>query len=216
MLHVFNAAQRIAQNLGHAGPPTIAIDANWVGFRGAPTSDSVSYTVAVIGALKSAGFNVIVVFDPPIRHYTKVASIRRAGERERARADAYHGRVETMRISEDLLKDTLSANEREELEKKRNQLQSKIKSAENKASSQSLLPPDFRIQVVEEMSKRIPSTDGISVVQHCTGAYQADSKICQSESESESKRESESERVCVRERRERESESKRASERASE
>ena len=40
-LHLFNAAKLIAENWGRAGPPTVPIDANWVGFRGAPTSDVV-------------------------------------------------------------------------------------------------------------------------------------------------------------------------------
>jgi len=144
LFHVFNAAKHLAEKWGQEGTPTIAIDANWVGFRGSPTSDAVAYTIAVIAALRMVGFNVVVVFDPPYRHHTKVASIRRVGERERARADAYHGRIESMRISEELLKDSLSADERKELEEKRDSLQSKVKSAENKASSQTLLPPQHR------------------------------------------------------------------------
>jgi len=76
LLHVLNAAKCLSAKWEQLVSPTIIIDANWVGFRGAPTSDAVSYTIAVITALKAFGFNVIVVFDPPGRHYTKVASIQ--------------------------------------------------------------------------------------------------------------------------------------------
>jgi len=83
-----------------------------------------------------------------------------------------------MRISEQLLTDTdLDAATCESLENKRNILQTKVKTAEKKASSESLLPPDFRLRVEEEISKLFPPTEGVTV-HHTTGCFQADSRIC--------------------------------------
>jgi hypothetical protein len=179
--HVLNAAKRLKEKWGHAGPPTIIIDANWVACRGAPTSDAViAYTIDVICALKASGFGVLDVFDPPLRHYTKVASIRRIGEREAARADAYKGRTEIMRISEQLLDDNLSPGERDSLETARKKTQTKVKTAEKKSSSSSLPPTciDFRLRVQDEISRLNDSgNDCVESVTWTTGLFQADSRI---------------------------------------
>jgi len=54
--HVFNAAKHLAEKWGHIGPLTIVIHLlmqNWLGFRGAPTFEAGSYTIAgVITVLK--------------------------------------------------------------------------------------------------------------------------------------------------------------------
>jgi len=177
--HVLNAAKRLKEKWGHTEPPTIIIDANWVACRGAPTSDAVAYTIDVICALKASGFGVLVVFDPPLRHYTKVASIRRIGEREAARADAYKGRNEIMRISEQLLDDNLSPGERDSLETARKRTQTKMKTAEKKSSS-SFPPIDFRLRVQDEISRRRLNDSGndfVESVTWTTGLFQADSRI---------------------------------------
>lgn len=152
------------------------MDASWIGRRGVTSPCAVSYTIEVIVALCAASFNIIVVFDPPTRHHSKVASIKRTGERETARINAYHGRVETMRISEQLQTADLTADDRTALEKERDKLQSKVKTAENKASNL-LLPADFCSRVEEEISKLDLSNYGDVFIRCETGKFQADSRI---------------------------------------
>jgi hypothetical protein len=153
--HVLNAAKHLKEKWGHTGPPTIIIDANWVACRGAPTSDAVAYTIDVICALKVSGFCVLIWFWPSIVTLHKSCIDPTIGEREAARADAYNGRTEIMRIhvSEQLLDDNLSPDERDSLETVRKKTQTKVKTAEKKSSSSSLPPIDFRLRVQDEISR---------------------------------------------------------------
>jgi hypothetical protein len=95
---------------------------------------------AVIGKLQTAGFDVTVVFDPPSRHHSKVASIDRAGKREKARLLAYSSRFEAKLLSEKLTNETTTTDERLDLETKLYELHSKAKTSEN-ASISALISP---------------------------------------------------------------------------
>lgn len=93
------------------------------------TSEAVAYMIHDIWTLNASGFHVLVVFNLPLWHYTKVASIQWIGEHEVARANMYKDRTEIMRFSEELLDNNSSPGEWDSLETARKNLQTKVKTA---------------------------------------------------------------------------------------
>jgi len=82
-------------------PITVVIDASWLGIKSG-NRDALSYTIDVLKLFLDRGFRLLIVFDPKIRYHTKIASIQRSGQRECARAKAYHAKIETMQITNEL------------------------------------------------------------------------------------------------------------------
>jgi hypothetical protein len=68
---------------------------------------------------------------PPLASPLQVASIDRAGKREKARLLAYSSRFEAKLLSKKLTSETTTTDERLDLEKKLYELHSKAKTSEN-------------------------------------------------------------------------------------
>ena len=173
--HVLNAAKELVEIGGCVDHPTIAVDASWIGLKGACSSDPVAYTIDVVTSFVAAGFHLIVVFDPDTRHHAKVASIKRAGARETLRAKAYHARIQTLEISSQLHAPGLAAEKRQELLDTQKKHQKMVKAAETLQLQ--CLNPGFRDQVIEELT-RLPKDETGHAIQCVTGDFQADSPIC--------------------------------------
>ena len=168
--HVKQIAKRMAIVNGRDdGHPRIFVDESWFE-RKKPNR-----CADIIGILKAAGFDVTVVFDPPSRHHSKVASISRSGKREKARLEAYSARFEAKLVSNQLMTGLNSNDERVVLEKKLEELHAKAKRNEN-ASVGSLLTPTFVQDLTEQLTKLADNNYGCQV-NWLTGSYQADSVI---------------------------------------
>ena len=140
--HVVNAARALAKERGREDSPTIYIDASIAGYKfGRYDGQDASVGIKIfVEILLKEGFQVFVVFDPPHRHHSKVASIERAGKREESRLLALRSRADLIRLSDELsMTDTSAAAERAEIEQKMTELEKKIQKCENYANN-SLLP----------------------------------------------------------------------------
>jgi hypothetical protein len=168
--HIKEIAKRISGVNGrHDGHPRIFVDASWLERK------KTNRCGEIIGVLKATGFDVTVVFDPKSRHHSKVASISRSGKREKARLDAYSARFEAKLVSNQLVNESCTNDERIELEKKLEGLHAKAKKNEN-ASISALLSPTFVDDLTEQLSQLPENSYGCQV--NClTGRYQADSVI---------------------------------------
>jgi hypothetical protein len=168
--HIKEIAKRIAGVNGREdGHPRIFVDASWLERK------KTNRCGEIVGILKAGGFDVTVVFDPPTRRHSKVASISRSGKREKARLDAYSARFEAKLVSNQLLNELCTNDERIELEKKLEGLHAKAKKNEN-ASISALISPTFLDDLTEQLSQLAENSYGCQV--NClTGRYQADSVI---------------------------------------
>ena len=78
------------------GPPSAVIDASYIGLRAPGSMQPVTHVLQLLKTLLNAGFKCHIVFDPPTRHHTKCASIKRCGERESSRLEAYSARCDAV------------------------------------------------------------------------------------------------------------------------
>ena len=168
--HVRQVAKRMAGVNGRDdGHPRIFVDASWLERKKA------NRCADIIGILKAAGFDVTVVFDPPSRHHSKVASISRTGKRKKAWLEAYSARFEAKMVSNQLMIGSLTNDERVTLEKTLEDLHAKAKRNGN-ASVSSLLSPTFVPDLIDQLRKLAENAYGCQV-NWVTGSYQADSII---------------------------------------
>jgi hypothetical protein len=139
---------------GH--PRILFVDASWLERK------KTNRCAEIVGILKVGGFDVTVVFDPPSRHHSKVASVSRSGKREKARLDAYSSRFEAMLVSSQLTNGLHTNDERVALEQKVEEFHAKAKKNEN-ASISALLSPTFVQDLTEQLAKLSENSYGCKV-----------------------------------------------------
>jgi hypothetical protein len=168
---VYAIAIHRAQQAGRPFQPSIDVDISWLVRKFYPRLSvprAIDALIAVFANLISLGFFVTLVFDPPERHHTKKASIRRSHNREWSRADAIKAKIALLKLGTALKQ--CSEEDRAGLLMKKNALLKRIRAAESLLSS-SLLPEDLMDRLCDQVGERLPMCN----VRCICADFQADS-----------------------------------------
>ena len=122
----------------------IDVDCNWLAFKlggGKRPQEAASKVADFLELLRKYGFIVTPICDGELRHHSKRASVERVANNEKNKIKATVARLQLMAVTQQLRADNnMDAEQKENLNKRKEDLDKSVFSLEAKTSSTGLLP----------------------------------------------------------------------------